>query len=166
MTKEDLMDLFNENVDRKELAEAMAREVNLLRPRTGWDHWWRMGQIKAFFQWLWYAPKRIWMRCKYGWCGYDLWDLDSYFLWVLTTALRYFAANTIGYPAKYEDEYGDAEGEDGAYDRWVADIRAEADLLEDILFDRDRFRINEEEHGQKAQKALDWLKENWSDLWW
>ena len=149
-----------------EYREQWRRNTNLLRPRTGWDHWWRMGQIKAFFQWLWYAPKRIWMRCKYGWCGYDMWDMDRYFLWSLVTALRYFADHTVGYPMNCEEKWGDTHSEDEMYDLWVSDIRAEADLLEEILYEMQEFPIDAEAHDEKIKKALDWIGENWFGLWW
>ena len=152
---------WNNDYTIDDMRDQCRRNVNLLRPRGGYDHWWRRGSIKAFFEWLWYAPKRIWQRCKYGWCGYDLWDVDHYFLWTLITALRKFADSNIGFPCQYYESY-----EDNALERWTSDIRAEADLLEEIFFEEQKWSTDIVKRKEKIKKALDWIAEYWFALWW
>lgn len=58
-------------------------------------NWW--SNIKQFFRHFRWA----WQRATKGFCDYDCFDLDHYYLVLLPATLRHLAKYTHGYPDKY-----------------------------------------------------------------
>lgn len=58
------------------------------------------------------------MRVRYGWCHYDIWNMDNWMLTVLPEMLRYLAENGCGYPGT--DEFPTSE----AWENWLKYIAA------------------------------------------
>lgn len=76
------------------------------------SNWWR--NIKQFFRHFRWA----WQRITKGFCDYDCFDLDQYYLALLPVTLRHLADNTHGYP------------EGMTYEDWQAKIRLMAEKIE------------------------------------
>ena len=65
---------------------------------------------------LWYLPKRIYQRMRYGVCYADVWNFDAYIAEVLANGARHLKEYACGYPG-----YGEAD----TPEKWD-------DILEDL----------------------------------
>ena len=67
---------------------------------TKWTHPFK--KIKFFFQDI----KCFIHRGRYGWCFYDWWNLDMWFLYVMPQILEDYINNANGHPAIIKRDYG------------------------------------------------------------
>lgn len=99
----------------------------------------------------------LWQRATRSWDARSVWDLDHWLGSVIGAQLIYMADIAHGSPMGYP---GDFEG-------WVADLRANGEILkrhgedrlDDILNDRDR------DVYLAAQKSMHWVADNFGALW-
>ena len=121
-------------------------------------NWW--SNIKQFFRHF----KWAWQRAIKGYCDYDCFALDDYYLKLLPATLLSLAENSHGYPDKY-----------GAFENWQTKIREIATMLEeadkiDPIMDSTSKNFEEVEDLQKAKDILlkrgfDLLCEDFWHLW-
>jgi hypothetical protein len=52
------------------------------------------------FKQLGHNLKAAWMRCTKGWCPWDVWDWDCWFMTVVPEQFRYLAEHGCAYPGK------------------------------------------------------------------
>ena len=83
-------------------------------------NWWR--NIKQFFRHF----KWGWQRATKGYCEYDLFAFDEYYLNLIANTLHEFANKTQGYPGTYE-----------TFEKWqqhIHDLGDEFKEIADILW--------------------------------
>ena len=51
-----------------------------------------------WFKQLWHNLRAAWMRCTKGWCYYDVWDWDVWFMTTVPPMFRHLAEYGQGYP--------------------------------------------------------------------
>ena len=89
--------------------------------------------IKNFFR----SIIRAWQRATQGYCGWDVWDLDTYYTELMRDTLIHLAENHFGHPQEFEHE--ERQEPDGSYtvlkDSWK-DWLYETALLLDKSLDR------------------------------
>lgn len=59
--------------------------------------------IKEFFRRIWYGPRYIIQRAKKGYCIPDTWEIDSWFISVMSGMLTYLRDNRSGSPYCFEE---------------------------------------------------------------
>ena len=128
--------------------------------------------FKRFFKRIKFSIQRI----KYGFCDWDIWDLDTYISTMIPDALRKLSKDTIGYPSDLAID--DFENEDAVMDKWRAELNHIADLIEDgwrsYDFSSDGFdglsteecKKLVEERRANLKEGLRLLSERFGDLWW
>jgi hypothetical protein len=102
-----------------------------------------------------------------GYSDRDVWNLDTYIFKILSKGLIRLADTTHGHPCPYpRDVHPPAQSTKCMCEyRWDSDLREYAALfykLAEDLFEGDDW-VKEEEAAH--QKAMEWMKENFSSLW-
>ena len=161
----------------------MKNELNVLTYGI-WNHkpacWIR--NIKLFCRNCKYAAQRI----KYGHADCDIWDMDQYLSIVISEMLIDLAKQGNGYPDRYTPESWsealinaaidlyDSTNDDGFQEKLdeLLDARAMAQACgslteyRELGWEIDRLMKNKDESQAAAkERALDWIKENWNNLW-
>jgi len=102
-----------------------------------------------------------------GYSDRDVWNLDTYIFKILSGGLIKLAHTTHGYPCPYpKNEHTLTQSTTCTCGyRWDSDLRKYAALfykLAEGSFEGDDCMKKEE---AAYQKSMEWLKENFSDLW-
>ncbi len=103
--------------------------------------------IVYFFDNLRYAKQRV-VR---GFADCDIWDFSFYLKKLFADGLDCFAADLHGYP----ESYGSAEN-------WEKELRRIADLVRKL--DVEEFE-RPDDYDDIKNEVLDWMRNNFDDLW-
>ena len=148
---------------REEQLESVRNTYDVLKYHSDYDHWYRRGNIRDWFRFVWHRPKRIFQRAKLGYCNWDLWDCGEYFMYVLASSMRQFAENTIGVPTEYCDRFDDDF--DAAHEAWKNDLLDMARKIENILVEYHVGGWTPEKRAEHNKEVFDWLAEHWDQIW-
>lgn len=103
--------------------------------------------IVYFFHNLKYAKQRV----ERGFADIDIWDFSFYLKKLFADGLDYFAANLQSYPERY-----------GSAENWEKELKRIASLVRKIdveEFDRS------DDYDETKNEVLDWMRNNFDDLW-
>ena len=130
-------------------------------PYSPWrypSNWWR--NIKQFFRHF----KWAWQRTTKGFCDYDCFDLDHYYLVLLPVTLRHLAKYTHGYPDKYTN-----------FENWQKQIElmakkfeaaATIDPVMDTAFnDFDGIEERQKERDELIRTGFNLMADDFGHLW-
>ncbi|MBR3439102.1 MAG: hypothetical protein IKH13_06345 [Clostridia bacterium] len=103
--------------------------------------------IVCFFDNLKYAKQ----RAVRGFADCDTWDFNSYLKKLFADGLDYFAANLHSYPERY-----------GSAENWEKELSRVASLVRKLDADDDE---RPDDYDEIKNEILDWMKDNFDDLW-
>lgn len=111
-------------------------------------NWFR--NVKLFFRQI----KWAWQRATRGYCDWDVWDLEAFYLPLMRDSINKLAEVSHGYPAT----------NDWTYDSWTAYLKTLADALNDCMADSaelnqywsdfDKMLTNEQEYSDEEKATL------------
>ena len=110
------------------------------------SNWW--SNIKQFFRHF----KWAWQRASRGYCDYDCFALDDYYLKLIPATLRELAKDTHGYPEEF-----------GTIDKWQEEIIKIAEDFEAAAMNEEEYFQNEnwfEEADKKGTLVKDFREYN------
>lgn len=147
---------------REEQLKSIRNDYDILRYHCDYDHWYRRGNIRDWFRFMWHRPKRIFQRAKRGYCGADLWDFGEYLMLMIATGLREFAEKSIGTPIEY---CPDDANYDTAHEVWKGEMLDIARKIENIILESHLGGWTPEQRAEEDKEVFGWLAKHWDDLW-
>lgn len=94
--------------------------------------------------------KCAWQRATKGYCYRDLWALDDFYNSLFSASLMEFANTSASTPCNYTEQ------------EWRNALQETARKFSP----KDYYSPDPQQNGYKeVLEGLDWLKENWGDLW-
>ena len=96
----------------------MTGEIKIWRPFCGelYRYEWNKSKILGVLRQFWDDVRYSWQRIRYGYCEYDLWSIDRWFLDIMPRMLEEHKATRHGSPVVNEADTGSDEALTKAWD--------------------------------------------------
>ena len=114
---------------------------------------WIVGETRAFVH-----------RGWHGWAHQDVWGFDNYLFMVISDALDELRAHKPGCSFDYLEQYGDQ-----AWEQFRKDLEHTAATLREVGERQYDYTLTGDEQlalWEQAKRAMYWVAENISALWW
>ena len=150
-------------MERDERLRDVRNAYDVRKYHHDFDHWYRRGNIRQWFQFMRYRRKRMRDRAEKGFCDRDMWDFGEYFLYIIANGMREFAERTIGVPTEYCDKFDDDF--EAAHEAWKNDLLDIARKIDNIIVEYHIGGWTPEKRAEHNKEVFDWLAEHWDQIW-